>query len=156
LFKPKEVLDMAIRIEKNGEAIYRKAIEQVSDRNLKDALQWMADEEVRHIEWFTDLKKTVQETPDIMADDLSSDVLKNLIGDQSFTLKDVDFSRIDDLDELVGIFIEFEKDTIIFYEMLSPFVKNKETLDHLQKIIIEEKRHIKKLECFVKSETATS
>jgi rubrerythrin len=156
LFKPREVLDIAIQIEKNGEAIYRNAIQEVSDENLKDALLWMANEEADHIKWFSALKETIQETPGVIAEELSGDMLKGLIGDQSFTLKDVDFSRIDDLGELVGIFIEFEKDSIIFYEMLTPFVKDQETLDHLQKIIAEENQHIKKLECFVKSETATT
>ena len=148
MFKPREVLDIAIRIEKNGEAIYRNAIQKVSDEKLKDALKWMADEEVHHIEWFSSLKETIQETSGIIADELNSDMLKNLIGDQSFTLKDIDFLRIGSLDQLVRIFIEFEKDSIIFYEMLTSFVKNKETLDHLQKIITEEKNHIKQLESF--------
>lgn len=154
MFTPREVLDIAIRIERNGETIYRKAIEHVPDIELKDALEWMADEEVQHIEWFSSLKETLQETSGVMADELNSDMLMDLIGDQSFTLKDVDFSGINNLDELVGIFIEFEKDGILFYEMLTPFVKSRETLDHLQKIIAEEKRHIQQLECFAKSETA--
>jgi rubrerythrin len=154
VFTPREVLDIAIRIEKNGEAIYRKAIAHVSDSALKDALEWMADEEAQHIEWFSSLKETVQETSGVLADELNSDMLKDLIGDQSFTLKDVDFSRIDDLDTLIDIFIEFEKDGIVFYEMLTAFVKSKETLDHLQKIIAEETEHVKKLACFAKSETA--
>lgn len=156
MFKPREVLDIAIRIEKNGEAIYRNAIQELSDRKLKEALKWMADEEVQHIEWFSSLKETIQEASDIIADELSGGMLEDLIGDQSFTLKDVDFSKIDNMDELVHIFIEFEKDGIIFYEMLTPFVKNKETLDHLQKIITEEKCHIKKLESLLKSDLKLS
>lgn len=156
MFNPKEVLDIAIRIEKNGEAVYRSAIQQVSDNDLKETLQWMADEETQHIEFFTLLKNTVQTTPGIIADELSGDMLKGLIGDQSFSLKDVDFSQVRDVDALIHIFIEFENDGIIFYEMLKPFVKNQDTLDHLQKIIDEENRHIQKLESFVNAETAAS
>jgi rubrerythrin len=141
------VLDIALRIEKNGETIYRRAIQKVSSQKLRDALKWMADEEVDHIEWFSCLKEKIQETSGgIMADELSSDMLKRLMGDQSFTLKEVDFSQIDSVDELVRIFIEFEKDSIIFYEMLAGFIKNQETFNQLQKIIAEERQHIEKLE----------
>ena len=155
MFKPREVLDIAIRIEKNGESIYRDAIQKVSGERLKEALKWMADEELHHIEWFTSLKEMIEETSGgVMADELSSDMVKSLMGDQSFTLKEVDFSQIESVDELVRIFIEFEKDSIIFYEMLASFIKNKNTLDELQKIIFEEKQHIKKLEKLSEFDTA--
>lgn len=155
MFKPREVLDIAIRIEKNGEAIYRDAIHKVCNEKLEKALKWMADEELDHIEWFLSLKEKIQETSgNVMADELGSDMLKHLMGNESFTLKEVDFSTIDSVDELVRIFIEFEKDGILFYEMLTGFIKNKETLDQLQKIIAEEREHIKKLEKFFESAPA--
>jgi rubrerythrin len=139
---------MAIQIEKNGEAIYREAVQKVSGSKLKDALKWMADEEVRHREWFQSLKNTIKDTPGVMADTLTSDMLETLMGDQVFTLKEVDFSRIAGSEELARIFIEFEKDSIIFYEMLAGFIKNRETRNSLQKIISEEKQHIQQLEAF--------
>lgn len=151
MFKSKEVIDIAIRIEKNGEAIYRQAITQVANGALKEALQWMADEEAKHMEWFTDLKSTVQTSSGVVADELSSDMLANLIGDQSFSLKDVDFSEIRDVSKLVNIFIEFEKDSILFYKLLIPFITHSETLDHLQQIISEEERHVAELECFAET-----
>lgn len=151
MFKSKEVIDIAIRIEKNGEAIYRQAITQVANGALKEALQWMADEEAKHMEWFTDLKSTVQTSSGVVADELSSDMLANLIGDQSFSLKDVDFSEIRDVSKLVNIFIEFEKDSILFYKLLIPFITHSETLDHLQQIIAEEERHVAELECFAET-----
>ncbi len=38
--------------------------------------------------------------------------------------------------------MEFERDTILFYEMIRPLIDNTEELDHLDKIIAEENQHI--------------
>jgi rubrerythrin len=47
---------------------------------------------------------------------------------------------------LIDVLVEFEKDTILFYEMLSGFIPAPEVLSQLQTIIAEEKRHITQLE----------
>ena len=39
--------------------------------------------------------------------------------------------------ELVSIFIEFEKDTVLFYEMIAPFIERGETRAQLEAIIAE-------------------
>ena len=57
MFSTAEIIDLAIRIEKNGEKTYRKAQEKVSDLSLASMLQWLADEEVEHAKWFVELKE---------------------------------------------------------------------------------------------------
>lgn len=42
--------------------------------------------------------------------------------------------------------IDFEKDTILFYELMKTFVKEKASQSTLNQIISEEKKHIQKLE----------
>jgi rubrerythrin len=59
LFSTVEILDIAIGIEQNGEAVYRDALEIISEPRLVDLLTWMADEEVKHSKWFSDLKQNV-------------------------------------------------------------------------------------------------
>ena len=59
MFAIKEIIDMAIRIEKNGEAVYRSAMEKISNPALVSLLEWMADEEDCHAKWFSDLKQEV-------------------------------------------------------------------------------------------------
>ena len=71
------------------------------------------------------------------------------MGDKNFSLKEIDFSAIENSDDLIDIFIEFEKDSIIFYKVIEPFVEDPEAREHLQKIIEEENRHIKHLQEFV-------
>ena len=149
MFTITEILDMAVKIEKNGEAVYRNAIEKISVPSLAPLLEWMANEEVSHAEWFSDLKQKVEtniENP--FGQDISHQMLNDTIGDQSFSLKEIDFSRIDDNADLIDIFIEFEKDSILFYEMLQTFIQSEETRSQLNQIIAEEKRHIEKLREF--------
>ena len=66
-------------------------------------------------------------------------------------LIEVDFSQIDRIDDLIDIFIEFEEDGILFYEMLLPFIQDQETMAQLNKIITEEKNHIEQLREFKES-----
>jgi rubrerythrin len=72
-----------------------------------------------------------------------------MLGEKSFSHREVDFSRVDRLDDLIGIFIEFEKDTILFYETLIPFIEDNDILENIAKIIAEENSHIKKLQDFI-------
>ena len=45
--------------------------------------------------------------------------------------------------------IEFEKDKVMFYNLLQPFIEDKATLDFLESIIREENEHIQRLQAFL-------
>ncbi|MFC1829538.1 ferritin family protein [Thermodesulfobacteriota bacterium] len=146
---------MAIRIEKNGEAVYRGAMEMISNPALGSLLEWMADEEVQHARWFKELKQNYElQSINPFGQEMGHDVLEGFMGDQSFSLKEVDFSRVARADELIDIFIEFEEDSILFYEMLQPFIQDEKTLENLNRIIEEEKRHIEQLREFIEDEAS--
>ncbi|MGD8471044.1 MAG: ferritin family protein [Desulfobacteraceae bacterium] len=157
MFSVNEILDLAIQLEKNGESVYRNAVDKVTKPELVSLLIWMADEEASHRRWFSEMKKKV-ETHSInpfMAE-MSRQVFGGILGDKSFSHQDVDFSRVDRLDDLIGIFLEFEKDTILFYETLIPFIEDDDTLVNIKKIIAEENNHIKKLQDFLVDQTEVS
>jgi hypothetical protein len=84
---------------------------------------------------------------------MSQQVFGGILGDKSFSHKDLDFTRVDRWDDLIGIFIEFEKDTVLFYETLIPFIEDNDTLENIAKIIAEENNHIKKLHEFLVDKT---
>ncbi len=154
MFAAEEILDMAILIEKNGEAVYRKAIQKISSPALISLLEWMANEEVKHAEWFLELKEeAAAATPanSLFVQKMGREFISGILGKQSFSLKEVDFSQIDSDNDLIDIFIEFEEDGILFYEMLQPFIQDKKTLEKLGRIIAEEKRHIEQLTEFKES-----
>jgi rubrerythrin len=146
LFSAKEIIELAIRIEKNGEAVYRSAIEKVPNPGLVPLLEWMADEEVKHANWFAELKhnlETKNENP--FVEEMGHELFNEMLGDKNFSLKDVDFAAIEEIDDLIETFIEFEKDSIIFYEVLKPFVEDPVVREYLNKIIDEEQHHIELL-----------
>jgi rubrerythrin len=146
MFQAKEILDLAIRLEKNGEATYRKAIQSSTDQELKALLTWMAEEEARHGDWFAELKSALSKSrKNPFLEKIGHQLLEEAIGGQSFSLKEVDFSKVAGPGELVSIFIEFEKDTVLFYEMIAPFIESGEARTQLQVIIAEENRHIARL-----------
>jgi rubrerythrin len=150
MFQAEEILDLAIRLEKNGEATYRKAIQSSTDEELKALLTWMAEEEARHGNWFAELKaalSTGRKNP--FLEKIGHQLLADTIGGQSFSLNEVDFSKVSGPVELVSIFIEFEKDTVLFYEMVAPFIESGEARTQLQAIIAEENRHIARLKEFM-------
>ena len=154
MFEITEIIDLAIKLEKNGEAIYRRATEQVEDSDLISLLNWMADEEVEHANWFDALKQSATSgKSNPFLEEMSRELFDDLVGDQSFSLKEVDFSKIQTVDEMLKIFVEFERDTAMFYEVLIPFIENEETLAQLRKIIAEENNHIKKISEFSSKET---
>ena len=155
MFTLGEIIDLAIRIEKNGEETYRKAQEEVSNPPLASMLKWLAEEEVEHEKWFTRLKEkvaTVAEDPKL--EEIGKNILQGVLGDQAFSIKDADFSKMEDINSLLELAVEFEKDTILFYEMLSAFIDDEETLSQLEKIIEEEKSHVQLLEEFLEKKKA--
>jgi rubrerythrin len=146
MFSVLEIIDIAIQLEKNGERVYRRAAGQVADHELKRMLIWFADEEIRHAQFFSSLRRDVAENPaDHFDADMSRELIDRFIREQIFSLTDVDFTRIDDLEELLNIFIEFEEDTLQFYEMLKPFVTDSGDSGKIDQIIAEEKSHISQL-----------
>ncbi len=150
MFTIQEIVDMAIRIEKNGEAVYRDAIERISNPGLQSLLEWMADEEVGHTKWLMELKGMSEEAErNPFVEEMTRELLSDQMGDQSFSLKEVDFSKIEGVEDLIAVFIEFENDGILFYEMLQSFIQDKEVLAQLDQVVAEEKRHIQRMEEFL-------
>ena len=93
MFTADELLDLAIKIEKNGEAVYRAAMAKVSQPQLVSLLEWMADEEVKHADFFSELKlklETKRDNP--FLEELSRQLFDDLMEGKNFSLKEVDFS----------------------------------------------------------------
>ena len=157
MFSAIEILDLAIRLEKNSEAVYRNAIQDVTAPDLVSLLVWMADEEVKHLNWFSELKKDIEtEVSNPFMEEMGREVFGDLLGDKNFSHQSIDFSRLHRAADLIAVFIEFERDTILFYETLIPFVQDDGTLQNLEKIIAEENNHIEKLQEFLTDETEIS
>ena len=146
MFSIREIIDIAIKIEKNGESFYRDAMEKISNPELKPVLLFLADQEHEHAQWFEKLKhKTKKTASEQRVAEISEAMLQSLIGDQKFSLDDAELSELDTVQSLLELAIEVEKDTIVFYQMLQAFIEDSDTLDGLNEIIAEENRHIELL-----------
>lgn len=155
MFSPEEVIDMAIKLEKNGEAVYRQAIEKAASPQIASLLGWMADEEAKHARWFRELKNRLKnKDANPVMKEMSRELFNDLLGEKNFSLQDVDFSSVDQVHGMVAVFIEFEKDTVIFYQVLEPFISDSATLEVLRQIIEEEHRHIEHLQRFLQNKIA--
>jgi rubrerythrin len=157
MFSAAEILDIACRIERNGEKVYRDAAQNHSNPQLVSLLEWMADEERKHAKWFSELKKKVEtQASNPFVDEMSRDLFADILGEKSFSHRDVDLLKIEQIEELLAAFIEFEEDTVLFYQTLEPFIEDDDTLNHLKTIINEEKNHIAQIREFVESSAEQS
>ena len=75
-------------------------------------------------------------------------ILQRLLGDQAFSLQEVDLSALKEKKDLIAAAVEFEKDTILFYDMISAFIEDPPTSARIRKIKEEENRHIALLEAY--------
>jgi rubrerythrin len=147
MFSITEIIEIAVQIEKNGERVYREAIGQSKNPELDHLLLRIADEELEHADWFLALKDEIEKSQNRpQVKEMDSALVQDLIGNQTFSLADVNFSMVKNSEALINIFIEFENDTILFYEMLKTFLVDEKTIEHLEKIIREEASHVEKFE----------
>lgn len=151
MFSEKEILEIAVRMEKNGEREYRRAAAEISDQALIVLLEWMAAEESDHAIFFSGLiDKLASLSKGPFVEEMDASFIKDLIGGNTLSLKTVDFTKIDSVDELLNVFIEFEEDSILFYHMILPMIDDSDTLAQVERIVAEEKNHIRKLREFIK------
>ncbi len=150
MFLIEDIIDLAIQIEQNAEKIYRNAQAIASTPELAGLLKWLADEEKAHAKWFSRLRKTVNiepQDPDVQK--MGKTLLGDVLGTQSFSLENAEFSKIRHLAQLLSVAIEFERDKVTFYRLLQPFIIDTATRDFLESIILEEKHHIRRLQDFL-------
>ena len=146
MFSPREILDIAIRIEQNAEASYRNAAATAGNPAISVALQCMAEEEASHAKLFRDLREklsTASGNP--IMEEMSRSLLEDLLGKKCFALDALETDPVDDLEQLVSISLEFENDTILFYQMIRKFIQDEVARNQVAVIIEEEKAHIEQL-----------
>ena len=151
MFTIREISELAVKIEINGEAIYREVAAKISDPALKNLLEQLAQEEQQHARWFARLGEVY---PDKGADAkgelaaMGRSMLAEMLGEQTFSLTMEDLQNAETVAEVMAQAAEFEQDTIVFYEMLSEFIDEPAVTEQLEGIIAEERSHIEKLKGF--------
>ncbi len=161
-FSGKEVIEMGIRIEENGENFYAEAAARTTNETLVALFEYLAREEIKHKGYFKSLKKelTDEEIPGVFNPHLEEAVLYIKALSDSEVFKPADqVANLDEIlsDELkaVDFAIRMEKDSILFYHELANTVRESDKAI-VEKLIKEEKEHLRKLTEFQTSDSAST
>jgi rubrerythrin len=148
MYTIEDIRQIAIQIEHNGEDVYRSAARRSDHREMAKILDWLADEEQRHGKWFksmpTDTKAVPGEYSEMAA--LGRALLREMVEGKTFSLEG---KRLDGADDVIAILSQslgFEEDTILFYDMLKAFMEDQRDVAQLERIIQEERGHVKILQ----------
>lgn len=146
MFTLSDICDIAIQIERNGEETYRRVGKETSNPENANILNIMADDEKKHAQWFEHLREEDNQLPeDRQIAEMGRALLQNMMSQQTFSLDDERLATADDAEAILQQSMEFENDTILFYEMLQSFLDKPDTANRLELIIKEEQDHIDKL-----------
>lgn len=146
MFTIADIRNIAVQIELNGEKTYRKAGEESVDPSIAQMFLQMAEDEKRHAQWFESIQSSKPLTEEQREmESVGRTILQEMMKNQTFSLEQSSLEKIDTIKDLMQKSQGFEKDTILFYEMLSGFIDDKETLQQLELIIEEERRHMEEL-----------
>lgn len=149
IFKVNEVVSIAVEIEKKGEAFYREMASKAQDPKVKEALLFLAGEEVKHQNIFSQMlsrMEAVEPPPGSTEGDFWAYV--NDLVDSHFLFdapaaKRI-LSSISSDKEVLHLAMGFEKESILFFTEMKALVPAEEA-KAVDACIGEERRHLRKL-----------
>ncbi len=149
VFTAAQALEMAMQIEKNGEAFYHAAAAKAEDPGAQDLFRELARQEQRHYVAFQKMAAplgSIHEAP-TSANEEYQYYLKATLEGHLFSGPDKALAVADKAEDatlaLQGA-IGFEKDTLLFYYDLRDLVDESDR-EVLGDIILEEKSHVQRL-----------
>ena len=148
-FSIQEIIEIAIEIEKNGEAFYRTLAESANTARLRDLFKYLSEEEKKHKAKFEEILNSVggYQISEIYYATEYMGYMKALADERVFT-KDVSapdiVKNLQSSKEAIDLAIGFEKDSIIFLHEMQDMVNEPERKT-VQKLLDEEREHICRL-----------
>jgi len=157
-FNAEEAIEMAIQIEKNGAAFYRKAASLQKDSANQKFLETIARMEDRHMAGFEEMKRAlsdIEKTRTVFdPQDESLLYLKAMAdghGGEGHPDVTAQLTGQETMAQIIQTAIGLEKESILFYLGLKEMVPPKLGRDKIDGIIDEEKKHLVQLSGFFKS-----
>ena len=152
VFNADEIFEMAIRIENNGAAFYRKAASLQSDTKNQKFLEGLAKMEDQHQRIFTDMRTTLTEKdkspkvfdPDNEVSQYLAAMADTMGGEGSPSVADA-LTGDETLEEILKTAVGLEKDSILFYLGIKDLIPPRSGQDRIDEIIKEERRHVVQL-----------
>lgn len=146
-FFGKEILEAAVQIERNGQAFYEQVSQQTTDQGVREVFSDLAVEEKKHISQFQALSDCLVDPPDSMEREDYALYLDHLIVEHVFKEDGSGERKAGETKsavEAVGLGIQFEKDTLLFFHELHPLVRAEEQRV-VDQLILWEKEHLVRL-----------
>jgi rubrerythrin len=149
LFQAADIVELAMQVEKSGEAFYRAIASKAQSPETRDLFQYLADQEVIHYQVFDKLSQAVRDNP-FMTDEeweLYLDYLSGTVQSAFFEGPDVALAlaeTVTDERQAIQVAIGFEKETLLFFYDLRDRIPDKDR-PFVDKIVDEEKRHVRRL-----------
>ena len=147
MFTFNDICNIAVQIERNGETTYRRASSATDDPEIAATLDWMADQERHHAQWFESIqsaKPMTAEQEEMEA--MGKSLLQEMIKGNEFLLSQSDLEQSESIVEVLEKSKTFEQDTILFYEFLLDVIDDKESIRKMNRIIEEENNHVRELD----------
>jgi len=149
-FSPFEVLEMAKELERRGIDFYHRLAQLTSSSSTREIFSFLGKEEEKHLDFFTHLQEELNEGEQIIfsTTDESVNYLGAIVesGILDKVLKGVNLVPAGiDMKDALEIGINIEKESILFYQGLTPMV-SAEKREWLDKVIEEEKKHFLRLQ----------
>ena len=153
-FSGDEIIEIALQMEESGKLFYERAQVLAKEAKLKDMLAYLAKEEEQHLKTFTKLGEQLsrQFVPNERYVGEYGDYVKSLINSHIFNLSEVEdlVAGIKTDQDILRFAIGFEKDSIVIFQEFKN-AANKEGAEVLEKLIHEERNHIKLISTFFKN-----
>lgn len=153
-FSGKELVEIAVGIERNGAAFYDSLVDSTGDATVQGIYRHLADKEREHITIFENMLGSLgdYQLPEVYTEEYDS-YLKALIDSTIFTDDQVarEMARkAGSGAEAIQIALRAEKDSILFYSEIRDIVRSSDR-DIVSRIIEEEKSHMKQLSALKKN-----
>lgn len=148
LFGKEDLLKVAMEIEKNGGSFYRSQAGMTKNQDIEFTFNWLASQEDEHLKTFTGMLSTVELKPMKGASEEEyMSYLTELAKSYVFSKDMVEASHVDMANKpskALRFALDMERDSILFYHELKEVVRTQDQAI-LEKIINEERSHVKKL-----------
>ncbi|NOZ57255.1 MAG: ferritin family protein [Calditrichaeota bacterium] len=148
-FSKNEAIEMAIQIEQQGYDFYSNAAAGLPEGQAKALFEWLAAEELRHIQVFQNFRDQMDQLQ--LAGPYDWDevgrYLRSLTEGRVFPSAEEAKNlakKAENLSEVFRFAIQIEKENILYFHELNDFVAEKDK-PVIQKLIDEEKSHIRRL-----------
>lgn len=149
LLQATDMFEMAMQVERSGEAFYRAAAEKVDSHSVKGLFEDLALQEVKHYQLFRSLFESIRGRPLMTAEQWHEyqGYLGATVQSAFFEGPDRALAAAETVtghQEAVRMAIEFEKETLLFFYDLTDIVPDSGKRA-VREIVEEERSHIRRL-----------